>query len=63
MLFFAGSTPLGNLFIGALAHAYGAPISLLICGGLSLIAAVIGIGWLLRTHAQKGIVDHSYSRG
>jgi MFS family permease len=61
MLFFAGSTPLGNLFIGALAHAYGAPVSLLICGGLSLIAAVIG--WFLHIHAQKGIANQSYIHG
>src|SRR5581483_9054248 len=42
MLVFAGSVPLGNLFAGGLAHLYGAPISLLVGGGLALIAAIVG---------------------
>jgi MFS family permease len=49
MLVFAGSTPLGNLFIGGLAHLFGGPLALFVGGALSLIAALVG--WFLRTTA------------
>lgn len=55
MVVFAGSTPIGNLFTGVLAHAYGAPISLLAGAVLSFIAAVAG--WLLRAPAEKNVSD------
>ena len=53
MLVFAGSVPLGNLFAGGLAHLYGAPISLLVGGGLALVAAIIG--WIKRASAEKDL--------
>lgn len=55
MLVFAGSTPLGNLFTGGLAHLYGAPIALLTCALLSLVAAVIGLS--LRAPAEKSFAE------
>jgi MFS family permease len=60
MVVFAGSVPLGNLFTGGLAHFYGAPISLLIGGGLSLIAAIAG--WILRAPAEKSLAEASLIR-
>src|SRR5947209_8484690 len=42
MLVFAGSTPLGNLFTGGVAHFFGAPISLLSGALFSLVAAIAG---------------------
>jgi MFS family permease len=57
MLVFAGSTPIGNLVIGELAHLWGAPIGLLICAGLSLIAAIVG--WVLRAPAEKNLAESS----
>ena len=55
MMVFAGSVPLGNIFAGGLAHLYGAPISLLVGGGLSLIAAITG--WFLRKPAEKSLAE------
>ena len=57
MLVFAGSVPLGNLLTGGLAHLLGASIALLICAGLSLIAAVVG--WVLRAPAEKNLAESS----
>ena len=53
MMEFAGSTPLGNLFIGGLAHLYSAPIALLSGGLLSLLAAALG--WTWRKPAEKDL--------
>jgi len=44
---------LGNLFAGGLALLFGAPISLLIGGILSLIAAIVGR--ILRKPAEKSL--------
>jgi MFS family permease len=60
MVVFAGSVPLGNLFTGGLAHAYGAPIALLIGGCLSLVAAFVG--WILRSPAEKSLAEASLVR-
>lgn len=49
MLVFAGSTPIGNLFTGALAHSLGISITIVISAVLSLIAAVAG--WIKRAPA------------
>jgi MFS family permease len=57
MMVFAGSTPLGNLFIGGLAILFNAPIALLAGALLSLIAAVGG--WLLRKPAEKSLAESS----
>ncbi|HEX6477679.1 MAG TPA: MFS transporter [Ktedonobacteraceae bacterium] len=57
MMVFAGSTPLGNLFIGGLAILFNAPIALFAGAMLSLIAAVGG--WLLRKPAEKSLADSS----
>ncbi|GAC1564789.1 MAG: MFS transporter [Ktedonobacteraceae bacterium] len=56
MMVFAGSVPLGNLFAGGLAHLYGAPVSLLVGGGLSLIAAIAG--WIWRKPAEKDLASN-----
>ncbi len=53
MLVFAGTTPLGNLFTGGLAHFFGAPVALLIDALISL-AAAIG-GWFYRKPAEKSL--------
>jgi MFS family permease len=46
VLLFAGTTPLGSLFVGVLAHAYGAPAAMAAGGALSGLAAVYGlIAW------------------
>ncbi len=58
MLVFAGSIPIGNLLIGGLVSLFNAPIALLICGGLSLIAAVAG--WIFRKPAEKDIAQSFY---
>ena len=57
MMVFAGSTPLGNLFIGGLAILFNAPIALLAGASLSLIAAAGG--WLLRKPAEKSLAESS----
>lgn len=57
MLVFAGSTPIGNLFTGALAHWYGVSITLVISAVLGLIAVIAG--WVLRAPAEKSIVQSS----
>lgn len=53
MVFFMGSTPIGNLIIGGLAGLVGAPIALLICAMLSLISALAGWAW--RKPAEKDL--------
>jgi MFS family permease len=40
-LLFMGSTPIGGLLIGVLAHAFGVAVALLVCAGLCL-ASVVG---------------------
>lgn len=40
---FAGSTPLGSLLIGGLAHIYGAPLAMAVGGALSALGAGYGI--------------------
>ncbi len=57
MMVFAGSTPLGNLFMGGLAHFYNAPVALLVGAILSLIAAIGG--WILRKPAEKSLAESS----
>jgi MFS family permease len=49
MLVFNGSTPIGNLFTGALAHSFGISATIVISAGLSLVAAVAG--WIKRAPA------------
>ena len=45
---FAGSTPVGGLFAGAIAERAGADVALAVGGVLSLSAAVIGVVWYRR---------------
>jgi len=49
MLVFAGSTPIGNLFTGVLAHLFGISATIVLSAALSLIAAVAG--WIKRAPA------------
>ncbi len=55
LLAYSGGMPVGNLFAGGLAVLFGAPISLLIGGILSLIAALVG--WILRKPAEKSLAE------
>ena len=55
MTVFAGSTPIGNLFAGGLAHLFGASISLLVAASLSLIAAIVG--WIFRKPSEKSLAE------
>ncbi|GHO43038.1 MFS transporter [Ktedonospora formicarum] len=50
-LVFVGSIPIGNLFTGGLANTFGASVSLLAGGAISLIAAIIG--WFKRAPAEQ----------
>jgi MFS family permease len=61
MLVFNGSIPIGNLFISGLVSLFNAPIALLACGGLSLIAAVAG--WIFRKPAEKDIAQSLHRKG
>jgi MFS family permease len=53
LLVYSGGMPLGNLFAGGLTVLFGAPISLLIGGLLSFVAA--SVGWMMRTSAEKSL--------
>jgi MFS family permease len=55
MMVFAGSTPIGNLFTGALAAPFGASIALLVSALLSLVAAILG--WIYRKPAEKSLAE------
>lgn len=59
MMVFAGTVPLGNIFAGGLALLWGAPVSLLIGAGLSLIAAVVG--WIMRKPAEQSLAKSTPS--
>lgn len=47
----AGSTPLGNLFAGAIANKFGSQISFLACGG-AIIILLLPLYWLLRKRTK-----------
>lgn len=51
MLVLNGSTPIGNLFIGVLAHGFGISIAILVGAILSWTAAILG--WMKRAPALK----------
>jgi MFS family permease len=53
MLFFTGTTPIGNLFIGGIAHLFGVSIALLSGAAVSIIAAIVG--WFTRGSAEKKV--------
>ncbi len=53
LLVYSGGMPLGNMFAGGLAVLFGAPISLLIGGMLSLVAAIAG--WIRHKPAEKSL--------
>ncbi|WP_236023082.1 MFS transporter [Dictyobacter formicarum] len=53
LLVYSGGMPLGNLFAGGLAVLFGAPISLLIGGMLSLVAALAG--WIRCRPAEQSL--------
>lgn len=55
MVVFAGTTPIGNLFIGGLAVLIGVPFSLLVGAILSLAAAIAG--WVFRKPALKSLAE------
>lgn len=48
---FAGTTPIGNLLIGALASNFGAAIALITCAVPCILAAIVA--WILRKPAEK----------
>ena len=53
LLVYSGGMPLGNLLAGGLAVLFGTPISFLIGGILSLVAAIVG--WMMRKPAEKSL--------
>ncbi len=53
MLMFNGSTPIGNLFTGGMAHVFGISVTIVVSAGLSLVAAIIG--WSRRAPASKDL--------
>jgi hypothetical protein len=52
---FVGTTPIGNLAIGALSNAFGASIALL-AGAIPCIIAAIA-AWCVRKPAEKSIKE------
>ena len=50
---FAGSAPLGGLFAGAVAEAWGAPLAFIVGSLLSIVTAAI-VAWRLRVAAAQG---------
>lgn len=48
---FAGSTPIGALFVGWAAKTYGVPSGLFFCALLCLFGTLVGIGYWLRNKA------------
>ena len=57
MLVFAGSTPLGNLFTGGLAHFYGPQAALFVDAAISLVAALIG--WFFLKRARMSLAKET----
>jgi hypothetical protein len=55
MVVFAGSTPIGNLFTGALAAPFGASIALLVGALVSLASAIVG--WFYRKPAEQSLAQ------
>lgn len=58
MLCFAGSTPIGNLLTGGVAHSFGASTALL--AGALLSFAVALAGWFWRVPAEKSARQATY---
>jgi hypothetical protein len=50
MLFFTGTTPIGNLFTGGIASLFGASMALLAGAVVSILAAIVG--WFMRDKAE-----------
>jgi hypothetical protein len=46
---FAGSTPVGGLFAGWLASAFGTPVALAVGGGVSALVALGATVWVIRS--------------
>ncbi len=55
MLVLNGTTPLGNLLTGGIAHAFGTGIAILGGALISLVAAITG--WILREPAKKSFEE------
>jgi len=57
---FAGSTPIGGLFAGAVASVWGVPAALVVGGGIGAVTGVLGLVWLrrflLRERAEPGAI-------
>jgi predicted MFS family arabinose efflux permease len=45
---FAGSTPIGGLFAGLVASAWGVPAALAIGGAIAVVTGLLGMAWLRR---------------
>jgi MFS family permease len=58
MLVFNGTTPIGNLFIGALANSVGISVAVVAGASLSLVAAVAG--WIRRAPAIEDMEQTLY---
>ncbi len=57
---FVGSNPIGNLLIGGLAHAFSAPVALLICALPCVLTAIVA--WFLRAPAEKSMQAYKPTR-
>ena len=60
---FAGSTPVGGLFAGLLASAYGVPFSVAVGGAGSLIVGLAGYAWYRRIRATIPKAPATPARG
>jgi membrane associated rhomboid family serine protease len=54
---FAGTTPIGNLFIGAFASAFGASIALIAGAAPCIVAAIVA--WCVRKPVEKSMKEKS----
>ena len=50
---FAGSTPIGGLFAGSVASAWGVPVALGVGGVAAALAGIVGIAWLRQAGLSK----------
>jgi MFS family permease len=51
-----GTSPLGNLTVGWLAHRYGAPAALTIGSALALAVVIVAVAWLLPRRDRPSLV-------
>jgi hypothetical protein len=59
VMFFAGTTPIGGIFAGAVAEVWGVPMTLALGGAIALAAAIL-VAWRFRLAGIAGALGQTH---